>query len=57
MWNKIQKEKLKKRNEEIYYLHEVKGITLRRIAEMYELSYERVRQIIEKQKVIHSQRA
>jgi len=46
MLNKIQQEKLKKRNKEIIRLHNKLGLTLREIAKRYRISYERVRQII-----------
>ena len=50
MLNKVQQEKIRKRNDEIEYLHEVKGFSFRRIGEIYNISYERVRQICDKKK-------
>ena len=48
--NKIQQEKIKKRNEEIKYLHEVKGFSFRRIGAIYNISYERARQVCAEKK-------
>lgn len=56
MYNKIQQKDRIKRDNKIRLMYANTGITLRDIAKIYGISYERVRQIIEKPKVDKSQK-